>query len=347
MMTMRARLTSAALALVLLGGVAPGQVNAALLWTLTATPLTATTGVSTTFSLTATNEDPLALLDSSARIGCIMLHVPDNFAIEWAAASSSNTGNTWEAFVLSNNRVKVRTTSGGDRLSTLDWVRFNVKAMPMSTGSLAWNANAYRDQDCGGTGSLLGVPPVVVVTGADVTPSPTASPSPTPTPSPTPKPSKAPKTPKPTASATPTPTPKPTATPTAAPSAAATQTPTPLAPATPPPQTPASSTSPSPSPSPVPEETDAQPTAQPSPTGESEQGAGVPVPPRPPDAEAVSVSLGPLGLLGSIDVWAIPGVIVGVPGLLLIFIALQGAGALAWIPAIRRLRGKEPVAIPG
>lgn len=64
-------------------------------------------------------------------------------------------------------------------------------------------------------------------------------------------------------------------------------------------------------------------------------------PPRP-DAELVRVTLGPLGLLAGIDVWAIPGVVVGVPGLLLIlFVLLQAAGALAWIPAIRRLRGEE------
>ena len=343
MTTMRARLTSTVLALVLLGGMAPGQVNAALLWTLTASPLTATTGVSTTFTLTATNEDPLALLDSSAEIGCIMLGVPHNFAIESVAINSSSTGNTWEAFTLGDNKVKVRTTSGGDRLSTLDWVIFNVKAMPMSTGSLAWNASAYRDQSCGGTGSLLGVPPVVLVAGADVTPAPTASPTPSPTPSPTasstpsptasptPKPSKAPKTPKPKPSVTPTP--KPTAAPTLAPATAA--------PVTPPPQT----SAPSPSPSPVPDETDAPPVST---TPPPDEGAGLAVPPPPPAAEPVQLTLGSLSLLGSIDVWAIPGVIVGVPGLLVIFfIGLQAVGALAWLPAIRRLRGKEPEALPG
>lgn len=336
MTTMRARLTSAALALVLLGGVAPGQVAAVVvLWSLTASPLSATTGVLTTFTLTATNEDPLALLDSEAEIGCIMLEVPHNFAIEWVAINSSSTGKSWETFILSDNRVKVRTTSGGDRLSTLDWVIFNVKAMPMSTGSLAWNANAYRDQSCGGTGSLLGVPPVVLVTDADVTPAPTASPTPSPTPSPTasptPKPSKAPETPKPKPSVTPTP--KPTAAPTLAPATAA--------PVTPPPQT----SAPSPSPSPVPEETDAPPVST---TTPPDAGAGLAIPPPPRDIEPIQLTLGSLSLLGSIDVWAIPGVIVGVPGLLVIFfIGLQAVGVLAWLPAIQRLRGKEPEALPG
>lgn len=64
--------------------------------------------------------------------------------------------------------------------------------------------------------------------------------------------------------------------------------------------------------------------------------------PRPPDTQPIRVTLGPLGLLGGIDVWAIPGLIVGVPGLLVIlFVVAQAAGALAWIPAIRRLRGEE------
>lgn len=59
----------------------------------------------------------------------------------------------------------------------------------------------------------------------------------------------------------------------------------------------------------------------------------------------VSVALGPLGLLGGIDIWAIPGLIIGLPGLLLsAFILLQAAGALAWIPAIRRLGSDSPAA---
>jgi hypothetical protein len=44
-------------------------------------------------------------------------------------------------------------------------------------------------------------------------------------------------------------------------------------------------------------------------------------------------------------VWFVPGAAVGVPGLLvLLFIALQAAGALAWIPAVRRMSG-DPVPI--
>ena len=70
---------------------------------------------------------------------------------------------------------------------------------------------------------------------------------------------------------------------------------------------------------------------------QAEPGAG---------SAGVQVALGPLGLLGGIDIWAIPGLIIGLPGLLLIaFILLQAVGALAWIPAIRRLGRDSPTAI--
>ena len=94
--------------------------------------------------------------------------------------------------------------------------------------------------------------------------------------------------------------------------------------------------SPSASGSDEPRETDGQIGALPP------EDAGGGFEPRPTDTQPIRVTLGPLGLLGGIDVWAIPGMIVGVPGLLVIlFVLLQAAGALAWIPAIRRLRGEE------
>lgn len=47
-------------------------------------------------------------------------------------------------------------------------------------------------------------------------------------------------------------------------------------------------------------------------------------------------------LLAGIEVWSVPAATLGVPGLLLIvWVMLQAAGALAWIPAVRRLRGDE------
>ena len=49
-----------------------------------------------------------------------------------------------------------------------------------------------------------------------------------------------------------------------------------------------------------------------------------------------------LAMLDGPFVWFVPGAAVGIPGLLvLLFVALQALGALAWIPAVRRLGGDD------
>jgi hypothetical protein len=49
-----------------------------------------------------------------------------------------------------------------------------------------------------------------------------------------------------------------------------------------------------------------------------------------------------IDLLAGVEIWSVPAATLGVPGILLIaWVALQGLGALAWIPAVRRLRGEE------
>ena len=54
------------------------------------------------------------------------------------------------------------------------------------------------------------------------------------------------------------------------------------------------------------------------------------------------VALGPLGFIDGISVWAIPGAIMGGPGLLVIlWVLIQTGAALAWIPAVKRMRGKD------
>jgi hypothetical protein len=339
---------------------AAGPVRAeSALWSLVATPLTAITGTSTTFQLTATNEDPLALTLSSAQIGCIRLDVPGNFRVDATGVIAAN-GVRADRWVSSHdgNRVTVQTTSGGDRLGLLNSVSFTVSAMPLSTGQLAWSARAYRDQSCAGTGSVLGVPPVVVVVGPTVTPAPTPALTPTPppplTPTPTPPPS---------------PTPRPTATPTPRPDATAPSTePTPM----PSPADRPSEASATPEPAgggepTIDPRTDAtpQPSQDSEPSSAADPGSPGGTPPRSPSApfgpsvdgtapvelvgvprpapeERTAISLGPLGLLRSVDVWIVPTLLFGGPGLLIVaFVVLQAVGALAWIPAIRRLRDDE------
>ena len=354
---------------VLAVGSVPARVAAeSALWTLVASPLTATTGVTTTFSLTATNADPLADLLSSSEIGCVVVDVPSNFAVASATVSASNTGNTWVA-TLSGNRVRVRTTSGGNRLGTLDWVRFTVTAMPTSTGQLAWGARAYRDQNCGGSGALVDVPPVVVVTGSAVTPTPSSAPTPTLAPLPT-------LTPAPTLAPLPTLTPVPTLAPLPTLGPAPTLAPLPtLGPAPTSAPTPGPGRSPDASPSASEEATPIRPSAPgaagtPPPGEEGGSGApetaspsGSPAPgtgagfgpgtgvgnPSPEgrgglrdslEPEGVPLTLGPLGVLGTLHIWIVPGALLGIPGLLIVlFVLVQTAGAAAWIPAIRRLRG--------
>jgi len=65
------------------------------------------------------------------------------------------------------------------------------------------------------------------------------------------------------------------------------------------------------------------------------------------ESRRVPVSLGSLSFLGGLDIWIVPGLLLGVPGLLVaLFALLQAGGALAWVPAIRRLRGVEGTTAP-
>lgn len=343
-------------------GLMPGPVRAeSTLWTLTASPLAVTTGAATTFRLTATNEDPLAALLSSSEIGCLWVDVPSNFSVAAASVTNSTTGSSWTVS-RAGNRVRVYTTSGGDRLKLLDSVTFTIGATATSTGSLAWNAKAYRRQDCMGTGALLGVPPVVVVSGAAATPTPTPTPTPRPTPTPTPRPTATP-TPTPTpiivlptlplpSLTVPTATPQPTATPRASsgassqPSASTSPAPGSQEPGATPPASAEGSATPAPSDGVAPDgSTATPPAAEPGAVGGDPgvPGGAIGAPRVAFDRTNVNLGIGPIDFLDGAEVWAVPAATIGVPGLLLLlWVGLQAIGTLAWIPAVRRLRGEEP-----
>jgi hypothetical protein len=331
----------------------PGVRGASILWTLIASPLTASVGVERVFTLTATNEDPLAELFSSSEIGCVVVDVPGNFTVAAAVVTGSNSGDGWHVDSIAGNRVTVHTDSGGDRLELLGWVRFTITATPFNTGSLTWNARAYRQQDCTGGAALVDVPPIVVVTGS--APTPTPVPTPPPTPVPTPKP-----TPSPTPRPAPTPAPLPLPSlPLPLPSLAMTPTPGPE------PTGPPSSSAPRPSSPDDPEDPApgrpgagddeaAAPGAPQAPSsgagagGGIGQEAGAPAAAGAPRVEFDEgrLDLGAMSvdLLAGVEIWSVPAATLGVPGiLLLIWVALQAVGALAWIPAVRRLRGDEDV----
>lgn len=361
----------------LVGG--PAAVSAeSVLWTLTASPLAVSTGVQTTFTLTATNEDPLAALLSSSEIGCVVLDVPSNFSVKGAVVTGSSSGGSWHVDSVAGNRVTVHTDSGGDRLELLGWVRFTVTATALSTGSLTWGARAFRAQDCTGSGAVLGVPPVVVVSGPPITPTPAPTPvltlpptpaptptlAPTATPNPTPTPALVvpslplplPSLPLPLPStdiqptrppipgATPLSTPRPTSTPAVngeEPSRSQAPGATPAATPVGAQGSPAeASTSPMPSPS----DADGFPGAVPTIPGAGPvNGDPAELPPRVGfEAGDVQLGLGTLGLMEVAVVWVVPAATIAGPGLLLlIVVALQATGALAWVPAVRRLRGDD------
>jgi len=314
----------------LLAAATAGAAHAALAWTLTASPLAVSTGSTTTFTLTATN---LLGLLSSEEIRCIVVDVPANFTLGEVGVVGSSAGDSWAA-AKAGNRVTVQASSGGDRLGLLDTVTFTVGATAMSSGSLAWASNAYRDEGCSGTASLLGVPPIVVVSDPAVTPTP----APTPTSPPTPKP---------------TPTPVPTVSPTASPTASASPTP---GPGSPTPKPPPATNAPTPRPSPA---GAVAPTSTPGPSARQTEPPSESAAPTPGDEEGPAVrtplSIGapdpsggnvpvvqPVTALLSTPSWFVPAAAIGGPGLLVIvWIGLQVVGATLWIPAIRRLRGEE------
>src|SRR5262245_25976465 len=99
-----------------------GARAASILWSLTASPLTASVDVQRIFTMTATNEDPLAALNSNSEIGCVVVDVPGNFVVSAAVVTGSNAGETWHVDSVLGNRVTVHTDSGGDRLALLGWV---------------------------------------------------------------------------------------------------------------------------------------------------------------------------------------------------------------------------------
>ena len=344
----------------LLIAVVPAMASALQLWTLTALPLSATANQSTLFTLSGTNEDLLN------ELGCLQVDLPGSFVIESIGVPSASNGETWFSYQAGNS-VIVRSLDGGGRLAILQSVTFTIRAHATLAGAFLWTNHAHRAQDCGDA-SQVGVPLSVTVLPA-VLATPTPTPTPAPTPAPTAKPSPSPV-------ATPTPLPIPTPSLPPLPSIDLLPTPTPT-PASSPSPTPASSSLPTPTPTPT-----AEPSAS-STTGPS--GAATPTPEPASTASGGSGSPGDgggggniggggatdgqtailqvardvrdpgtdtqvgvelLDLLDADYVWFVPAASVAVPGLLVIlWVTLQAIGALAWIPAVRRM-ADEPEGRP-
>lgn len=286
-------------------------------WTPVVNPGNATQGQAMTFSVTATNNAP-------QQLGCLEVDLPTSFVILSLGNPTSNSGGVWAPTAMGNT-VVVDVDSGGGSLANGEWVTFTITARPTAAGSFTWANRAYpADQAtpyCQGTPNAG--PPL------QITVAPAATPSPAPTVAPTATPTG---TTAPTPSATPvqnvTPTPAPT------PGAGQTGTPDPRATATP---RQASSS---------PEGSESARPAVPSP-GESAGGGNALRLASSGDSgdgftDDLGAGLDMLTLLDGPLMWVVPGAAVLGPGLLVIlFVALQALGALAWIPAVRHFGGED------
>lgn len=312
--------------------VSAAPVLALLLWKLTVTPLSAQSGIETTFTLTATNADLVT------ELGCLEVDLPESFSILHAAAGSASNGDGWEAVVFTG-KVAVHSLSGGGRLESGQSITFTIRVVPTVAGTWTWPNHAHPREDCTGPEEVGAPLAITVLPGETILPTPVPTPKPTATPRPTPTPtpiitlpSILPTLPSLPGAPDPTATPRPTPTPAASLPPLTTPSPSPVSANRSP--TPAGGASASP--------------GSAGPAGASSDSAGsgraVLAVARPEEAGdgTPEVSLGPLGVVDGLTVWAIPGAVVGGPGLLVIlWVALQAGVAAAWIPAVRRMRGQD------
>ena len=336
------RSLSSALVAVVAVLAAPAGTSALLVWSLTVTPISATAGQTTSFTLTATN------LDALFELGCLEVTLPSTFQVHSVSDPVHSTGRDWSARI-SGTTVIAHSESGGGRMETAQSVSFVVTARPTVAGATTWPNHAHQREDCTGA-EEIGVPLSVTVL-APLLPTPTPTPVPasaTPTPTPTPTPLLTLPTLEilPTPIPTPTPTAIPTPTPAGAPGASPTPTPSTAEPSS---QASPESGTTSESASPSEDEGESSTPATTGGTdgvtatvGSGDTGGAVTGPRVSFDRAGLGVELGAIGLLDGAGIWAVPAATIAGPGLLiLLFIALQAAGVAAWIPAVRRLRGKD------
>jgi hypothetical protein len=281
----------------------------------------ATAAASETWSLTPTSVtmvagEPQKLTFSATNltapghlvIGCVSLTMPNVFDVASLAIEAPLDG-SWSLSRQGSN-LRVQATSDAARLTPGATVRFSATVTPTAAGTHNFTATAFQKTSCSAPG-FGGAAQVAVTVAA---PAPTVSAVPSPTPTQRPVPSSAP-----TATTGATPSPRPSAGPTQLPPTRATPSPTAEA---------AASDPRGPDPSPTSEEVQMT-LAQPRDAG----GAG-----------EVVVDTNGLGM--SAIVWSVPGIALGVPGLLVIlWVAAQGTSGLIFLPWVRRLRRSESTAL--
>jgi hypothetical protein len=305
-----------AILLVLAGGAGAGVG----VWTLTGVPLTATQYALTTFTLTVTD---LSLLDE---IGCVVVNATSSFSVSSVGVGNASNGRAWVGSHTSTT-FTVHSLDGGGRLQAPASLTFTVDATPLASGIHSWSAVAYRQQDCSGS-VVAGIPAVTITVLAG-----------TPTPTPQPTPSASPRaTPRPSGSSTPMPGQTASAVPSVLPSASFVASSRPVASGAVvnPPGAGPSGGSGGPSAGP----TSASQAGTPGLSSDTAPGAvsagGLAVP--QPDGEHLTV--GGSGTNVGLGGFVVPVTVFGVPALfILLWVALQVAGGVIWLPAARRVRG--------
>jgi hypothetical protein len=315
-----------------------GQAMALQGWTMTANRLSVSPDVASTVVLTIRNTS--SDNGGGSGLGCVKIAMPSSFSgISVTVASVSNNRH-WTASPSSSSPhgVVAHGTKNDDRLlgaPTDDVLKLNVTSTAKTPGVFTWTATGYHDSDCNGTflPSQSVVLTVLGLPGPTPTAAPTATPHPTPHPTPSPRPTS---TPRPTGTPGVTPTPLPTAS--AGPTSGPTASPTPAA-------TPGGTERPTPSSTPG----GGAGGGTGSSGGSGSNGPAASEPPitRPfelpgdpaqPPISGLDFGTSQVGL--GVFEWAVPGVILTGPGLLLlILIAAQATGALAWLPVVRRKIG--------
>jgi hypothetical protein len=290
--------------------VAPAAAAAATPWQISASPTSLVYGQATQVTLT--------VVGGSSPMGLLTITVKAGFSIVGAAVLSTPPGKTWTASVQ-GSVASFRTTTDPQRLELGETARFAVTAVPVGPSYPGWIAKAYQEFTTSSPACGLPATPLraFTITGASTpTPGPTQAPTPT---------------------ATPTPAAGPTQTPSAEPGGSSGPNPSPSGTAI------ASSMGPvggSPAPG----------TSKPGSSGSvgprsSQQviwqgTSSLDIPELPGGGGSVSISgLDGLSSLGLYS-WLVPGFFLGLPGLLVLLVAVLQAGAgAAFLPIIRRVLG--------
>ena len=314
----RAGAAIASLATGLLLLATPGLALGAADWSMTRSPSSIPKLSTATFTIVATNAGSE---NQATAVGCINLAIPSQFNVNSATVTNAS-GHSWTASFSNSGgpgtTVSVQATAANQRLTAaaIESVTFAVNVTAGSNpGAHTWTGNAFNGHGCSGSyGEPIAV--TVTITGA---PAPTPVPTPRPTVRPTPVPTPVTGTPKPTPAG---PGATPQQTQAATPDSSASETPT------------SSSQEPYVSPS----ASEAAPGQTPGGTGSAAPSPVLSLG-HAPDEPIAPLSFD-FAFFGMQFEWFIPGLAIGVPGLLLILaIALQMVGALAWLPAVRRLLG--------